>query len=273
MGILNITDWDVISQEEFATMVFDSGVVVKNFNPSTFTAPTASDILCVTSGNITHNFKHNIVNFAEDVNNIHILPKETTAVTGYDNPTIGFTALSCTPDMFKFLLGFAQKTGGKVEPKMTVDTATDFVDLALVLKRIDGGLVAIALSNALSTGGISITTTKGGKGTFSVTITGYGTIANPQKIPVDYYSFPDVSVQLDIHEQTVAVGATFDLTASVRPSNATVTWTSDNTSEATVSSGTVTGEAVGTATITASVTVDGKTATDTCLVHVVSASA
>ena len=55
----------------------------------------------------------------------------------------------------------------------------------------------------------------------------------------------------------------YTLTATVSPSNATdksITWTSSNTSVATVSSGKVTIKAAGTATITAK-TVNGKTAT------------
>lgn len=274
MGMLNITEWDIITEEQFASMVFDSGVIVKGFDPTTFTTPDADDILCVTSGNITHNFSHTIVNLADDVNNIHIQPKETVVVTGYTNPTITFTALDCTPEMFKFLLGFADKTGNKVAPKMTVDTDSDFQNLALILKRVGGGLAAIALSNALSTGGISLTTTKGGKGTFSVTVTGYGSIDSPSTIPVEYYSIPAVAVDLDIHEVTVAVNATVTLTATPHPSTATVTWASDNTDEATVASGVVTGKAVGTVTITATATdSDSNTGTDTCIVHVVSAGA
>ena len=190
MGMLNITEWDIITEEQFASMVFDSGVIVKDFDPTTFTVPDADDILCVTSGNITHSFSHTIVNLADDVNNIHIQPKETTITTGDTNPTISFTALDCTKEMFKFLSGFASISGNKVTPVMEVDTENDFQDLALVLKCVGGGLAAIALSNALSTGGISLTTTKGGKGTFSCTITGYGSIDTPSKIPVDYYAIP-----------------------------------------------------------------------------------
>ena len=63
-------------------------------------------------------------------------------------------------------------------------------------------------------------------------------------------------------------GATGTLTATVTPSNATdksVTWSSSNTSVATVSNGTVTAVGAGTATITAT-TSNGKTATATVTV-------
>lgn len=80
------------------------------------------------------------------------------------------------------------------------------------------------------------------------------------------------SVALDKSTATVAAGATVSLTATTKPANETVTWTSDNTSAATVSNGTVTGVAAGAATITASITVGGVTKTDKCVVTVTAAS-
>lgn len=52
------------------------------------------------------------------------------------------------------------------------------------------------------------------------------------------------------------------------PASETVTWTSSDSTVATVSSGVVTGVGAGTATITASITVDGKTYTDTAAITV-----
>lgn len=62
------------------------------------------------------------------------------------------------------------------------------------------------------------------------------------------------SVSLDKSTATIAVGKTVTLTATVSPSNAsnkTITWSTNNSSVATVSNGTVTGKSSGTATITA----------------------
>ena len=67
---------------------------------------------------------------------------------------------------------------------------------------------------------------------------------------------------------TVAAGGTKALTLEKYPSSAEVTWTSSDSTKATVSSGTVTGVAAGTATITASITVNSKTYSDTCVVTV-----
>lgn len=71
----------------------------------------------------------------------------------------------------------------------------------------------------------------------------------------------------------LTVGETYSLDAQVSPAGTEVTWSSSNTSYATVSeAGLVTAAGAGTATITATITVDSTDYTDTCSV-VVSAAA
>ena len=96
---------------------------------------------------------------------------------------------------------------------------------------------------------ITVTTKDGNKtATCKVTV----------KVPVS-------GVKLNKTRQTIAVGKTAALTATVSPSNASnknVTWKSSNTSVATVSSkGVVTGKKAGTATITVTTKDGSKTAT------------
>ena len=106
----------------------------------------------------------------------------------------------------------------------------------------------------VSTGTATITakTYNGKSATCTVTVQTNPDIVKPSGITVSPTSL------------TITAGETGDLTATVLPSNATnktVTWTSSDTSVATVnSSGVVTAVAQGTATITAS-TFNGKTAT------------
>lgn len=79
-------------------------------------------------------------------------------------------------------------------------------------------------------------------------------------------------VSLNKKTATVTAAAgdahTTSLTATTTPAGETVTWTSSDSTKATVSSGTVTGVAAGTATITATITVDGHDYTDSCVVTV-----
>lgn len=77
------------------------------------------------------------------------------------------------------------------------------------------------------------------------------------------------TIELDKSTLSLTVGgATGSLSATVSPVGSNVTWSSSDTSKATVSSGTVTAVAAGTATITASITVDGVTYSAECAVTV-----
>lgn len=80
------------------------------------------------------------------------------------------------------------------------------------------------------------------------------------------------SITLDKSTATIAVEGTTSLTATVVPAGSTVTWSSSDTSIATVSSGTVTGVKAGTATITASITVDGYAYKANCIITVTAES-
>lgn len=80
------------------------------------------------------------------------------------------------------------------------------------------------------------------------------------------------SITLSKSTATIAVEGTTSLTATVVPAGSTVTWSSSDTSIATVSSGTVTGVKAGTATITASITVDGYAYRANCIIRVTAES-
>ncbi len=103
---------------------------------------------------------------------------------------------------------------------------------------------------------------------FAYTNRGYYT-SNGYQYTVEKTSTIDVtSVSLSSSTATIDVGDTTTLSATVAPSNATnktITWSSSNTSVATVSNGVVKGVASGTAVITASSN-NGKTATCTVTV-------
>lgn len=77
-----------------------------------------------------------------------------------------------------------------------------------------------------------------------------------------------VSVTFDKTTAAISGTGTTSITATTNPAGQTVTWSSSDTSVATVSSGTVTGAGNGTATITGTITVNGATAKAECVVTV-----
>lgn len=78
--------------------------------------------------------------------------------------------------------------GGKVTPRASL-SQTDFASaIWWVGDKADGGLVAVKLINALSTGGFSLKTSKNGKGQTSITITGHVSINAQSIVPMEFYS-------------------------------------------------------------------------------------
>lgn len=137
---------------------------------------------------------------------------------------------------------------------------------------VSNGTLPAGLSLNASTGEISGTPTAQGANTFTVTATNaYGSDSRQLAITITIpATIPVTGVTLDKSSLTLAEGGSAQLTATVKPDNASnkaVTWESGDTSVATVdTNGKVTAAGAGTATITATTQDGGKTAT--CVVTV-----
>ena len=158
-------------------------------------------------------------------------------------------------------------TVGTVYSQTLAATGSDTITWSLA----DGSFLPAGLSLDENTGKIYGTPTTAEESTFTVTATNaYGsssreftlTISAPTTIPVTGVSLSETSLILTEKD-------TATLTATVEPADATnqkVTWTSSNTSIATVQNGTVTAVSAGTAVIT--VTTEDGNRTATCKVTV-----
>lgn len=191
----DITEWSKISQDSFNSFEFDSGMIVKNFDPTNVSEPADADIICTTTGNITAALTAQRGNLGDDVNNLHVDALELEYIQKW-TATLGFTALEMNADTFKLALGAADvaniavesgtSPGKQVTARMELKTA-DFTTIALVMKLIGGGLAAAVISNALSQDGLSITTTKEGKGNLAINMKGFASIATQSEVPMKFY--------------------------------------------------------------------------------------
>lgn len=268
---IDITKWNVIDEDAFKKMHYDSGVLVKNFNPEdididTFD-PSTLEALCTTSGNIGVQINTETIDLGEDVNGLHGQFSELMVITRRTYQ-LTFTSLDLDLEGLKIALGAADIEGNCVKPRGFLKNSDIIKNIALIMFRFDGSITVAALDYGLSTGGVNLTTSKEGKVTNQMTLTGLQSLKNQTEPAMRFYLFQSNSITLDKHEAEMTVGGTLQLTATA-PEGATIVWASDNTSEATVSNGEITAVAAGTVTITASYTdADDNTYSDSCVVHI-----
>ena len=130
-----------------------------------------------------------ILRFWKDVDNCPNNTKELKHLDGWDC-SLAFNSLGTSPENIKLALGAADIDGSdttKVTPRSSLKQ-TDFSNIWWVGDRLDGGMVAVCLKNALSTGGFSLQTTKNGKGQTAVTLTGHVSITAQDVVPMEFYS-------------------------------------------------------------------------------------
>ena len=179
----------VIPQSTFEELQMDAGVILTSFDPSTPDAPEDTDIVCATTGGIQISCVPTYSDMGEDVDNCPVNMMELKHLDSWEC-TMSFTALGTSPEAIKLALGAADigsPDTTKVTPRRDL-LQTDFQDIWWVGDRADGGMVAVCLKNALSTGGFTLQTTKNGKGQVSVELTGHVSIDAQDTMPMEFYS-------------------------------------------------------------------------------------
>ena len=177
----------VIPQDTFDELQTDAGVLLKTFDPENPVAPTDESIITATTGGINVVCQPQYSDFGEDVDNVPNNVKELKHLDGWDC-RISTTALGTSVEAIKLSLGAADIEGTtKIVPRADLKQ-TDFADLWWVGDKATGGLVAVKIINALSTGGFSLQTTKNGKGQISIELTGHISLAAQKTVPMVFYS-------------------------------------------------------------------------------------
>lgn len=187
--------YTVISEDAFDELQLDAGVLLSNFNiEEPFTKPASKDIIATTTGGINPVCEPSYEDLAEDVDNVPNNMMEFKKLSGW-NCTMGFSSIKFNAENIAWSLGAADTTEVKNKYKKIVPRRdvklTDYKDVWWVGDKANGGAIAIKLINALSTGGLNIQSTKNGKGTNGVTLTGHVSINNQDTMPMEFYDiFP-----------------------------------------------------------------------------------
>lgn len=183
--------FNAVSSEVFDNLQLEAGVLLNSFDPDNPTEPTDSTIICATTGGVNPTCVPTYTDYGEDIDNVPNNTKELARIDGWECK-LAFTALDVTEDTIKMALGAADVTAAtaskaaSIIPRSELDDA-DFQNVWWVGDIADGGLCAIKLVNAISTGGFNLQTTKAGKGQLSVELTGYVSIDNTSEIPMEFY--------------------------------------------------------------------------------------
>lgn len=175
-----------VAADAFDALQLDAGVLLSTFDPSQPATPADANIICTTTGGINIVCEPTFSDFGEDVDNVPNNMMEFKHLDGW-NCSMSFSSVKFNQANIALALGAADKTGTtKVVPRRDLEQ-TDFSDLWWVGDKANGGAIAVKLKNALSTAGINIQTTKNGKGTMAMTITGHVSIDAQDVMPMEFY--------------------------------------------------------------------------------------
>lgn len=182
-----------IPKSTFQEIQMDAGVLLNKFNVETPNLQDA-DIICATTGGINIACTPTYSDMGEDVDNCPLNMKELKHLDSWE-VKVSTTSLGTSAELIKLGLGVADITPGeagtsadKIVPRMSLDQK-DFSDIWWVGDKANGGYVAAHIFNALSTSGISLQSTKNGKGQTEIELTGHVSLDAQDVVPVEFYSF------------------------------------------------------------------------------------
>lgn len=192
----------VVSEDAFDTLQTDAGVILSDFDPANPVRPRSEDIIATTTGGVNPTCVPDFTDLAEDVDNVPNNMKEYKKINNW-NCAMAFTTIKFNAENTAWALGASETTNGtkyqKIVPRRDVKQS-DFKDVWWVGDKANGGAYAIKLCNALSTGGLSIQSTKNGKGTNAMTLTGHFSLDDQDKVPMEFYD-----IQIDSDEDLFKV--------------------------------------------------------------------
>lgn len=176
-----------ISADAANNIQVDAGLLLNNFDVSNPAEPADADIISATTGDFTITATPQITDFFEDVNNAPMNTKEGKRITGWDcGLNVGI--LEITETTLKLGLGaFEVRSDGGIAPRSQYKM-TDFAKMYWIGDMVDEDkLLCVAMDDTVNTNGISLTTTKNGKGNLALELKPHASFANPTVIPMAFY--------------------------------------------------------------------------------------
>ena len=263
-----------VRPDTFQTLQMNAGILVSRFDPNT---GEIGNILGATTGGLKFASNPTYVDFGENVDNVPPNTKQLKQIQYFD-PAISGTFLTVTAARAANMVGPADVDGDHVTPRNYLKDE-DFADVWAIgdysdkNTGADAGYMALHLMNVLNTAGIQWQSTKADKGQFAFDYHAHYDLFNIDKVPFELYvkagseeTVP--TIMLEKHYAAITAGETLTLHGSRYPTDAEITWTTNNAEIATVADGVVTAVAAGNCIIAASITVDGVTVNDTCTIVV-----
>ncbi len=258
-------------------LLLDSGAFFKNFNVGTDTfesAKAAGKLIGATSGG--GEFSAVPESRQIEIDGVKGRAKGLTTIDSWE-VYLKATFVEVKPDLIKMTLGSGQ---AETVGSNTVITAKNNIELTDYINNITwvGTLsgsdtpVIIQVYNALATDGLTFSFEDKNQAGIEVTFYGSYTQEDLDTPPFEIV-YPSVSgdtgyIEFNTHSISISETDTYNVSYTVSPSDATITWSSADSTVASVSNGVITGAGAGDTIITASITVDNVEYTDTCTVVV-----
>ena len=171
-----------IPSDTFNHLQMDAGVICASFDVST---GTIGDIIGATTGGIQIDATPDFTDMGEDVDNCPNNTMELKKLNSWECKIAG-TYLTTSASAMKSLIGAATVSTNHITLKNKLSTS-DFQTLWFIGDYGEAGFLAVRLSNALNTSGLSLKTEKDSKGQLSFEYLGHYSINEQDTVPLEIY--------------------------------------------------------------------------------------
>lgn len=191
-----------ISADAANNIQVEAGLLLNAFDVTNPTEPADADIISATTGDFTITATPQTQDFFEDVNNAPTNSKEGLRITGWDcGLSVG--VLEIKDATLKLALGaYETREDGGIAPRSQY-AMSDFQKLYWIGDMVDeDALLCVAMDDTVNTNGISLTTSKNGKGNLSLELKPYASFSNPTVVPMAFYILQKASGGSSAHTYT-----------------------------------------------------------------------